>query len=169
MPPSWGHNARDLTHIKSIHKWATGEEMKNIPTCSLWKWNYYRWIKKIKTFYILDYSNYNREESIKMLEERFGFQDYGLKHEENFFTSWFQNFYLFEKFGIDKRKAHFSSMILSGQMTREKAIEELGNSPVYPGLGIEKQAMSAPKRKHEDFPVDKWYERIAKVVKYVSP
>lgn len=58
MPPSWGFNARDLVNMKSIYKWATGKKLeasKNFPLCSLLKWNYYRWVKKIKTFYLLDY------------------------------------------------------------------------------------------------------------------
>lgn len=55
MPPSFGYSARDLTHIKDIYKSMMGKELIGLPTCSLLKWNYYRWFKKIKVVYLLDY------------------------------------------------------------------------------------------------------------------
>lgn len=169
MPPSWGHNARDLTHIKAIYNKFTGKRLKGLPTCSIWRWNWYRWVKGIKIVYPLDSMIiYNREEAIKVLEKNFDYKHPGEKHEESVWTKWFQNYYLFEKFGIDKRKAHYSSLINSGQMTREEAFAKLAQNPVYPELGIEKQIMSYPRHEHSDYPMDKWYSRIAKVVKIFS-
>src|SRR6185312_1092285 len=165
MPPSWGHNARDLKHIKAIYKAMTGKRLSGLPLCSLFKWNVYRWWHKIKTVYILDYFDYNRAEEEQLLMDKVGFKSTGEKHEENYFTWWFQDFYLFEKFGIDKRKAHYSSMINSGQMTREDALEKLKKDPIYPTLGIETKVMKYPIHQHSDFPQDKWYPRIAKLVK----
>jgi hypothetical protein len=166
MPASWGYNARDLVHIKDIYKKMTGKRLSGLPTCGLLKWNYYKWVKGIKTFYLLDYIDYNRADSIKLLEEEYGYKDYGAKHEENIFTQWFQNFYLFEKFGIDKRKAHLSSLVASGQMTRSQALFELTASPVYPVLGIEKKVLKYPKKEHDEFKKDEWlYNLISKIVK----
>ena len=168
MPASWGHNARDLTHIKAIYKKFTKKNLTGLPTCSIWKWNWYRWIKKIKTVYLLDYFNYNRAEAIALLEEKYGYKPYGDKHCESVFTAWFQSYYLFEKFGIDKRKAHLSSLIVSGQITRDEAMAELEKSPVYPELGIEKKVMKYKRHEHEDYPMDKWYGRISKIVKWMT-
>lgn len=154
MPESFGYNARDLKHIKSIYRWATDQKLIGLPVCSLLKWNYYRWIKGIKTLYLLDFLDYNRAKAIKVLKEKYGWKEYGEKHEENVFTSWFQNFYLYEKFGIDKRKAHFSSLINSGQMTRADAMLELQKCPVYPRLGLEEKVMKYPKRSHDEFKKD---------------
>lgn len=165
MPESWGYQPRDLTHIKGIYEWAYGKELTGLPLCSIWLWNDYKWTHGIKTFYPLDFIDYNLAEAKKKLIRKYDWRDYGDKHEESVFTSWFQNFYLFEKFGIDKRKAHYSSLINSGQMTREEALERLGKSPVYPELGIEKKVMSYPKRDHSEFPMEDWYERIAEMVK----
>lgn len=165
MPTSWSYNARDLTHIKDVYRKTMGKNLKGLPVCSIWKWNWYRWVKGIKTLYLLDYLDYNRQESIKLLQATYGYKPYGDKHEESVFTRWFQNFYLFTKFGIDKRKAHYSSLINSGQMSRKEAIALLGERPVYPELGLEQKVMRYPKCKHSDFKQDKWYGRISKFVK----
>lgn len=165
MPPSWGYNARDLVHIKAIYKRFTGKKLEGLPMCGLLKWNIYRWWYGIKILYLLDYISYNRQEAIKILEKKFGWKDYYEKHCESVFTCWFQNYYLFEKFCFDKRKAHLSSLINSGQMTRKEALDILAENPVYPELGIEKRVMKYPKHKHEDYPMDKWYGRIASFIK----
>lgn len=166
MPYSWSYPARDLRHIKAIFKSFAGETLKGLPTMSLLKFNYYRWIKKIEVINILDFYEYNRVESIKDFSNRFGYKDYGDKHEESIFTKWFQNFYLFEKFAIDKRKAHYSSMINSGQMTRQEALDRLTASPIYPRLGLEKRVMQYPKHDHHDYPTDeKLFNLISKIVR----
>ena len=154
MPESWGYQPRDLRHIKSVYKWATGKKLKGLPTCGLLKWNWYHWIRGIRVFYLLDYLEYKSKESKKILAELYGWQDYGLKHEENVFTKWFQNFYLYQKFGIDKRKCLYSSLINSGQMTRGEAMELLQKNPEYPKLGIEEKVMKYPIRPYTDFKTD---------------
>lgn len=165
MPPSWGHNARDLKHIKAIYRRFKGKRLTGLPLCGLLKLNWYWWVKKIKVFYLLDYFDYNRATAEQLLIKLYGFKSTGDKHEENYFTWWFQNFYLFKKFGIDKRKAHLSSMVNSGQMTRECALEKLQKNPVYPELGIEAKVMKYPKHDHDEYPIDKWYGRISLLVK----
>ena len=55
IPSSWGHNARDLKHIKAIYKRYMGKKLKGLPLCGLLRWNYYRWGRGIKIFYLLDY------------------------------------------------------------------------------------------------------------------
>ena len=109
---------------------------------------------------------YSSKESKKMLKEKYGWKDYSEKHCENTFTWWFQNYYLFEKFGIDKRKAHYSSLINSGQMTRKEAMEALQKSPEYPRLGVEGIIMRYKKRPYTDFKTDeKLYKFICKIIR----
>lgn len=154
MPESWGYNARDLVHIKDVYKKMKKKSLKGLPVCGLLKWNWYKWIRGIKTLYLLDYIDYNREQAIKELGEKYGYKNYGEKHCENYFTWWFQNFYLFEKFAIDKRKAHLSSLIMSGQITREKATQEIQKNPVYPELGFEDRVMGYRRRDYTEFKTD---------------
>jgi len=73
----------------------------------------------------LNLMRYQKNEALKILKEKIGYKEYGYKHGESVFTKFFQNYYLPEKFGIDKRKPHFSSQILSGEITREQAINKL--------------------------------------------
>lgn len=168
MPHAWSYPARDLKHIEAVYKWATGKKLTGLPVCGLLKWNWYKWIKGIRTFYLLDYLDYNRMDSIIMLQQKYGWQDYYEKHCESTFTWWFQSFYLFEKFGIDKRKAHLSSLINSGQITRAQAMQLTSMNPVYPRLGIEKTVMKYPKRSHYDFPTDeKRFNFISKILRKI--
>lgn len=164
MPASWGYNARDLVHIKDVFKKNMHRKLEGVPTCSLLKWNYYRWVKGIKLVYLLDYLQFNRNEAAALLAEKYGWQEYGEKHCENQFTAWFQNFYLFEKFAIDKRKAHYSSLINSGQMTRDEALEALGRELYYPKLGLEEKAMRYEKHSHDEYKKDN-YDLIAKFMR----
>lgn len=165
MPASWGHNARDLVHIKAIYKKFTGKKLTGLPMCSLFQWNWYKWWYGITTFYLLDCINYNRATAEAVLSKEYGFKSTGEKHEENYFTWWFQNYYLFTRFGIDKRKAHYSSLINSGQMTRKAAMGKIEKDPVFPEIGLEKKVLKYPRREHSDYPMDKNYERIAKFIK----
>lgn len=161
MPGSWSYNARDLVHIEDIY----GKKVEGMPTCSIWQWNVYKHDKGIQTWYILDYYSYKRAEAIKMLQEKYGWQDTGEKHCESDFTKWFQNYYLFEKFGFDKRKPHYSSMIMSGQMTRVEAMEKLKENPEYPKIGLEEKIWKYPKKKHEDYKTDNMYQVIAEGIR----
>lgn len=157
MPPSWGYNARDLRHIKDIYNKMSGKRLKGLPVCGLLKFNYYKWIKKIKMFYLLDFIDYHRDKSIRLLEKEYGYQPYGEKHCESNITKWFQEFYLLRKFGIDKRKPHYSSLINSGQISRGKAKKQVRKHlkhRKYPLFGFEDMVMQYPKRDYKEFKTD---------------
>lgn len=168
MPASWGEDPRDLYWIKSIYKLKQKEKLIGLPMIPLWKEQYFRLIKQIKFLRLLDYLDYNRNESIKILGEKYGYKSYGEKHCENYFTWWFQNFYLFEKWNIDKRKAHLASLINSGQVTRHEALELLAESPEYPKLGIEKRILEMPNKTYDDYPNSKKIRQlVVKLYKYI--
>ena len=156
MPESYGYQPRDLRHIKAIFKRFIGKNLRNLPTISLIKYLYYRFIKGIKIIQPLDFYEYRRQEAMRFLEREYGWQSCGEKHNENTYTAWFQNFYLPMRFGIDKRRPHFSSMINSRQMTREQALEELKKPLTYPKLGCEDRVLDYPKRSHYDYPTNEW-------------
>ena len=131
LPKSYGYDSSDSRHLLDIHKKFGKKKLKNYPIFSLYKrMFYYPIAKKIKTFRPLDYLDFNKDEARALLQKDYGWKDYGGKHCESKFTKFFQNYYLPTKFGFDKRKAHFSSLISCGQMTRDEAIKEI-NKPIY--------------------------------------
>lgn len=73
---------------------------------------------------------YERDRAFKELKEFCGFEYYGRKHLENILTAFIQLYWFPKKFGVDKRTSHLSSMIVSGQMTRDEALKEL-SEPLY--------------------------------------
>jgi aminotransferase len=129
MPSAWGYNARDLRFVKSIYRRYTGKRLSDLPTLSLCGYLYARFFKKIRILNLLDYYEYNRAEAIQLLSEKYGYKPYGEKHGESVFTKWFQNVYLYNSFEYDKRRAHLSSEINSGQLSRSDALEALKVPP----------------------------------------
>lgn len=84
----------------------------------------------VKTVTPLNYIDYNRDRAFRELHDFCGFEYYGRKHLENILTAFAQLYWLPKKFGVDKRISHLSSMIVSGQMTREQALREYAE-PLY--------------------------------------
>jgi hypothetical protein len=86
----------------------------------LWHKVYLPYVKKIKLIRPLDFFPYNKDEAMQLLETKFGYQKYPQKHFESRFTRFYESYWLPTKFGYDTRKVQYSSLILTGQMTRER-------------------------------------------------
>lgn len=130
-PNEWVH-VNDITQLKHIHKKFGKVPLKGFPLCGMFKYRlYYRYIKGMKVIKPLNLIPYYKEEAITELQDRFSWERYKNKHYENIFTRFYEGYWLIKKFGYDKRRAHFSSLILTGQMKREEALEILSNPP-YP-------------------------------------
>jgi N-acetyl sugar amidotransferase len=129
LPKSWYHYKLDALNIKYIHSKYGNSSQKNFPYLSFFDFYFHSKFRKTKSIYLLDYINYNKLDAQKLLTEKYGWKNYGTKHNESVFTRFYQNYILPVKFNIDKRKAHLSSLICSGQITREEAIKELEAKP----------------------------------------
>ena len=126
FPEKWHHDAMDAINIRDIHKTYGKLKLKHYKTISFFSYYfYYPFIKGMTQIRPLNYMRYNKKEALQVLKKTIGYKEYGLKHGESIFTKFFQNYYLPTKFGIDKRKPHFSSQILSGEITRTQAIKDL--------------------------------------------
>ncbi|MBN1521887.1 MAG: N-acetyl sugar amidotransferase [Candidatus Aureabacteria bacterium] len=126
LPFSWVHgNKNDLINLKAIHRKFGSLPLKSYPRLGLCRRLYYHVVKKIRTVKILNYIRYNKKEAKRIITESLGWRDYGYKHYESFFTRFYQAYILTKKFGVDKRRAHLSTLICSGQMTREEALSEI--------------------------------------------
>lgn len=123
-------NSNDGYHIKKIHKEFGKIPMKKIELTSIFReYIINKFFNNIKVIRPLNYIDYNLKNVLEELKEFCGYQYYGGKHYENVLTRFLQCYYLPKKFYKDKRKSHFSSMIVSGQMTREEALEKLKEDP----------------------------------------
>ena len=169
LPKSWGYNALDLRHLKAIHKRFAKRRLSRYPTINFFQYYfYYPYIRGIRSARLLNYIDYNKAEAMKLLKEELGWRYYGGKHFESRYTKFFQAYYLPQRFGYDKRRAHLSSLIVSGQLDRESALKEM-EQPSYSAeelreekafiikkLGLTEDEYESirqePKRTYRDFP-----------------
>lgn len=131
FPSSWHGSAMDSINLKAIHQKYGERTLIGYKTINFFQ--YYIWypfVKKMRTLRPLNYMEYDKEKALEELKSKVGYKPYPRKHGESLFTKIFQNFYLPKKFGMDKRIPHLSSLIVSGQMLRDEAINKL-NQPLY--------------------------------------
>lgn len=176
FPDAWHGSAMDAINLHAIHRRFGGRPLKHYKTISFAQYYFwYPFLKKLKTIRPLDYMPYDRNEAVVELERLVGWRSYGRKHGESLFTRFFQNYYLPTRFGYDKRRPHLSSMIVSGQMSRDEANtalreplyseEELRTDIAYfcKKVGISQsefeELMVQPRRHYTDFP--NWDRRYA--------
>lgn len=125
LPDSWFYDPKDLKLFKAIYnKYGTGK-MKSYPLFDFKMEAYYKFIKGIKLFYLLNYVPFSKEEAIKTLKRELDWKDYGGKHYESKFTGFVQSYIHPVKFKIDYRRATFSTQICTGEITRTEALEKL--------------------------------------------
>ncbi len=129
LPASWGYDAKDFRHIKAIHKRFGKSRLKSYPKTTLVDWVYYTFVKRIKFIPLLNYLPYNKDTAKQLIINELGWRDYGGKHYESIFTRFFQAYFLPNKFGFDKRRAHLSTLICSQQLTRQEALDEMEKEP----------------------------------------
>lgn len=172
------YRSLDVINIKAIHKRFGTESIKKLPFISDYLKFVYEKVFKIKTYRPLDFINYNRNNALEELRCFCEFDYYGTKHLENTLTKFIQVYWFYNKFGVDKRRSHLSSMIVSGQLTREIALLKL-QSPIYDeneisneiheicnklNISIQdfKSIMKEQPKQHMDYPIDNLYILVKK-------
>ena len=128
MPTSWSYGATDWKYIKAVHKINAGSRLDKLNGMNLFSqlMSAYQGMKSIS---LLTYIDFDKEKAMALLSQKYGWQAYTGKHYESLYTKWYQGYYLFKKFGIDKRKAHLSVLICNGKMSRDQAFTELRTPP----------------------------------------
>jgi len=127
LPYHWTFNKKDYINIKDIHKKFGSISIKSYPFLD-------RKMKKFIKHSGVEFVNYlnwvqfNKNEIKLLLAKEINWKDYGGKHYESIWTRFYQGYILPVKFGIDKRKAHLSTLICSGQINRQTALEEMNKS-----------------------------------------
>jgi len=130
-PLEWHYHASDLRQLKDIQRRFGTRPLRKFPLAGVVKFKiWYRFAKGVRVVKPLNYVPFHKEEAMQELVDRFGWQRYAHKHYESRFTRFYEAYWLPTKFGYDKRRAHFSSLILTGQMSRAAALEKIA-IPAY--------------------------------------
>ena len=136
-PLEWIYYGTDTVLIRDIHRRFGSRPLKTFPLSNILRHKVYlRYIRGIEVVTPLNHVPYNKEEAMQFLADEFGWEKYPQKHFESRFTKFYEGYWLPKKFGFDTRKVQFSSLILTGQMTRDEALAKLDNLP-YDEASIE--------------------------------
>ena len=183
-PVQWMYYQSDSRQIRDIHRKFGARPLVNYPLTSIFRHKIYLpYIKGIKTIRPLNYVPYIKQDAMHFLIDRFGWQPYPQKHFESRFTRFYESYWLPKRFGYDVRRVQFSSLILTGQITRVEALEKLMQSPfdestiaydleyVANKLGISADELNSymdlPKRTYRDYKsqsqIYNWGARVMKV------
>ncbi|THB73267.1 MAG: N-acetyl sugar amidotransferase [Gammaproteobacteria bacterium] len=185
-PVEWMYFQSDSVQLKDIHRRFGRKPLINYPTTSIVKHKIYLpYIKKIRVIRPLNYIPYIKEDAINILSDKFGWQPYPQKHFESRFTRFYESYWLPKKFGYDTRKVQFSSLILTGQMTRDEALEKLKHPAYDPetinqdiefvatklGISVEELEgyLEAPNKTYRDYRSQAWlYDLGSKMMKFLQ-
>ncbi len=165
VPRAWSQGHLDWRYIRSVNKAHGSGPLRSFPHLGMLDFHLHPWNKKFVN--ILNYIDYSKKNAITLLEKELGWKYYGGKHYESIYTRWYQGFYLPQKFGYDKRRSHLSSLICSGEITRQEALQTMQDTEysvtlqkqdtayVIKKLGLSEDEFQAimhlPKKKYSDY------------------
>ncbi|MFM5466249.1 N-acetyl sugar amidotransferase [Aeromonas veronii] len=125
-PLEWLYYGTDMKQIRAIRNLYCDNPLKSYPFSSVLRHKFYlRYIQKVQVVKPLNYFPYIKEQAMQVLADEYGWIPYPQKHFESRFTKFYEGYWLPKKFGYDTRKVQYSSLILTGQMTREDALDKL--------------------------------------------
>lgn len=132
LPSNYGYAAIDLKNIKDVYKkCGRGKvSLRKYPQMSLFKYSL-MYLGKTKKVNLLNYIPYSKKMAIEFLHNEFDWNYYGGKHFESRFTKFFQSYYLPKKFGYEKKRAHISSLIVGGEITRDEGLRDMADNSAY--------------------------------------
>ena len=130
-PKEWMYYQSDSIQLRDILKKHGEKPLKSYPiTNILWHKIFLPYIKGVNLHRLLDLMPYDKEHATQFLVDNYGYERYPQKHFESRFTRFYESYWLPVKFGYDTRRVQYSSLILTGQMTRDDAIHKL-SQPGY--------------------------------------
>ncbi|MES2560306.1 MAG: N-acetyl sugar amidotransferase [Bacteroidota bacterium] len=185
-PLAWHYHASDLIQIRDIHSKFGTRPLKSFPLASIFKYRiYYKYFKGITVIKPLDFIPFEKEKTMQFLEKEFGWQRYAQKHYESRFTRFYEGYWMVEKFGYDIRRAHYSSLILTNQMTRQEAMDKVAVKPydaesvaqdfeyVATKLGFTveefKKLMAGENKTYRDYKNSMWFIELGtKIMRFIG-
>ena len=185
LPSHWIYSKGDAVNIKSIQRTHGSKDLKKLSTFPFLDYKakkYCTEILKMEVITPLNYIEYNYKDIKSLIKDKLDWRDYGGKHYESIWTRFYQGYILPRKFNIDKRKAHLSNLIFSGQLTRDEALDILKtptyNSPelmeedlhyVIKKFGLTEtqftSIMNEPRKEHSDYKTQRFFWEIFPLLK----
>lgn len=153
LPVTWGYHSRgDMKYYRHIVKNYSRKKIKKIPAVGMFEEFYYKLIKNIRTIYLLNYVDYNKDKAKAFLIENCKWEDYGGKHHESQITAFWHSYIMPTKYNMDYRRATLSSQICSNQTDRESALAILRtpSCDLESGKKMEKQIAEKLGITHEE-------------------
>lgn len=186
LPDSWYFKYKfDLKNLKDIHEKYGKTKIKSFPNIGKWQRYFNKKIHRLNFYTILNYIDYNYKDVKDLIINKLGWTDYGGKHYESIFTRFYQGYILPKKFNVDKRKAHLSNLICSGQITKEEALRILSKNSYTEDMQIQDknyfikklgltelefdEIMSLPIKKHEEFKMEQSVYKDYPILKILKP
>lgn len=169
-PASWYEGAgptADKTYIKDVMKKHGGFKTKNYVYTTGFKHKFWLpYVKGVKTLQLLNYVPFTKKEMIDTLVNEYGYEPYKQKHFEDLLTKFLEGWWLPTRFGYDIRKAQLSSLVVTGQMSREEALEILKTPPLSEEESKELFLQVAEKLKISEEELMSYYDLPKKYLKY---
>lgn len=134
LPLAWV--CKNTSNLRDIHKRFGTKKLKAYPLMSPIRRRLVARSKPFQSWPLLNYVIYDKKHVKETIISELSWRDYGGKHYESVFTRFYQGHILPIKFHVDKRKAHLSNLIFSGQLTKVEALTEL-EQPIYPAAIFE--------------------------------
>ena len=169
-PASWYEGAgptADKTYIKDVMKKHGGFKTKNYVYTTGFKHKFWLpYVKGVKTLQLLNYVPFTKKEMIDTLVNEYGYEPYKQKHFEDLLTKFLEGWWLPTRFGYDIRKAQLSSLVVTGQMSREEALKTLKTPPLSEEESKELFSQVAEKLKISEEELMSYYNLPKKYLKY---
>jgi N-acetyl sugar amidotransferase len=127
QPNEWTYS--DAKQMKYLCKTFSNRKLRSFPSTSIWSFGYLSFFKDIKLVKPFFYLPYTKDNAKQFLKKEYNWEDYGGHHYENIFTKFIISYWLYKKFGIDKRKITLSAQVMSGEISRESALEIIAEIP----------------------------------------
>lgn len=185
-PKEWLYYGTDMAQLRDIHRRFGTRKLETYPFSGvLFHKVYLRYIKGVQVVKPLNFLPYTKEQAIQTLTAEYGWKAYPQKHFESRFTRFYEGYWLPTRFGYDTRRVQYSSLILTGQMTREEALKRL-ESPAYNPASIDedfeyiatklditveelRHYREMPKKSYKDYKNQEWlFDFGAKVLKAIG-
>ena len=173
-PEEWGgYLGIDKTLFGDIWKKFGEGELKSFTLTDILLYKlWYQKILGMKVHHPLNLVPYFKKDAEDELEQLYGWERFNHKHHESRFTRFYEDYWLPRRFGFEKRRAHFSSLIMTGQMTRDEALERVSRTEMdehflrqefeYVAHKLEltveelQQLFDSPKKTYRDYKNKRW-------------